>query len=207
MKPMKAVMSLITAKRRAAQQHADFISVIRQAAALLSAGRPLTQLWPEVAQAHKPCAVAPVPEDTNPRCCMHHVLVAQQPAGLLQQPYFAHVTGPGSPNGWQQLSATLTLAQRTGMSLSQILYRLADALEAGEDAHQARQAASAGPKATANLLAWLPVAGIGLAHMLGASILQLLATPTGWVILSAGATLAIAGRRWTARMMETAEVP
>src|SRR5699024_2357400 len=58
----------------------------------------------------------------------------------------------------------------TGISLSQILYRLADALEAGEDAHQARQAASAGPKATANLLAWLPVAGIGLAHMLGASI-------------------------------------
>src|SRR5699024_9474953 len=116
-------------------------------------------------------------------------------------------TRPGHHNGWQQLSATLTLAQDTGISLSQVLYRLADALEAGEDANQGRQAASAGPKATTNLLAWLAVAGDGLAHMLGASIPQLLTTPTGWVILSTGAALAIAGRRWTSRMMETAEVP
>lgn len=207
MNPLKAIMSLITAKRRAAQEHADFISVIRQAAALLSAGRPLTQLWPEVAQAHKPCGAAPEPEALDPRCCMHHVLAAQHSAGMLQQPYFVDVTQPGPRTGWQQLSATLTLAQHTGMSLAQVLYSLADALEAGEDAHQARQAASAGPKATANLLAWLPVAGIGLAHMLGASIPQLLTTPTGWVILSTGAALAIAGRRWTSRMMETAEVP
>src|SRR5699024_6316038 len=109
---------------------------------------------------------------------------------MLQQPYFFDVTRPGHHNEWQQPPATLTLAQHTDISLSQILYRLTDALEAGEDAHQARQAASAGPIATANLLAWLPVAGIGLAHMLGASIPQLLTTPTGWVILRTGAALA-----------------
>src|SRR5699024_10719952 len=137
----------------------------------------------------------------------HHVLIAQQSAAMLQQPYFVDVTRPGHHNGWQQLSATLTLAQHTGISLSQILYRLADALEAGVDAHQARQAASAGPQAPANLLAWLPVAGVGLVDMLGASVPHVLTTPTGWVILSTGAALAIAGRRWTSRMMETAEVP
>src|SRR5690625_3313528 len=104
MNPVKAVMGLITAKRRAAQEHADFISVIRQAAALLSAGRPLTQLWPEVAQAHKPCDVVPQPEAADPRCCMHHVLIAQQSAAMLQQPYFVDVTRPGHHNGWQQRS-------------------------------------------------------------------------------------------------------
>ena len=93
------------------------------------------------------------------------------------------------------------------MSLATILYRLADALEAGEDAHQAREAASAGPRATASLLAWLPVAGIGLAHMLGASLEELLTTPSGWILLVSGAGLAVIGRRWSARMIRTAQEP
>lgn len=207
MNPFKAILNLITAKRRAAQHHAQFIRVIRQAAALLSAGRPLTQLWPELAQAHQPCARSPAPEEPDPGCCMHHVLNRQHAAGLLNKPYFAQITGPGQTSGWQQLAATLTLAQHTGMSLSEILYRLADALEAGEDAQQARDAASAGPKSTANLLAWLPVAGLGLAHMLGASIGALLTSGTGWMLLLSGAALAVVGRIWTSRMMKTAEEP
>lgn len=207
MNPVRAVINLVTAKRRAAQQHAAFITVIRQAAALLSAGRPLTQLWSEVASAQRSCTGSPAPEDPDPGCCIHHVLVRQQTAGLLNEPYFAGVTGPGPAMLWQQLSATLILAQHTGMSLSHILYRLADALEAGEDAQQAREAASAGPKATANLLAWLPVAGLGLAHMLGASLAELMTTLTGWILLVAGAALAVVGRIWTRRMMKTAEEP
>ena len=207
MSPFKAVANLVTAKRRAAQQHAEFITVIRQAAALLSAGRPLSQLWPEVAAAHAPCTASPTPDTRNPKCCMHHVLVTQHTAALLGEPYFAHITAPSEPAGWQQLSATLTLAQDTGMSLATILYRLADALEAGEDAHQAREAASAGPRATARLLAWLPVAGLGLAHMLGASLEELLTTPSGWILLVAGAGLAVIGRRWSARMIRTAQEP
>lgn len=136
---------------------------------------------------------------------MHHVLITQHAAALLGQPYFAHTTSPSQPAGWQQLSATLTLAQHTGMSLADTLYRLADALEAGEDAHQAREAASAGPKATASLLAWLPVAGLGLAHMLGASLVELLTSATGWVLLTSGTLLALVGRSWTARMIRTAQ--
>lgn len=207
MNPFRAILRLITAKRRAAQHHAEFIRMIRQAAALLSAGRALSQLWPEVAQAHQPCSWEPAPEDPDPGCCIHHVLNRQHAASLLNQPYFAQVSGPGQTNDWQQLAATLTLAQHTGMSLSQVLYRLADALEAGEDAQQAREAASAGPKSTANLLAWLPVAGLGLAHMLGASIDQLLTSGTGWILLISGAALAAVGRIWTRRMMKTAEEP
>lgn len=207
MNPITVIVNRVTAKRRAAKQHAEFITVIRQSAALLSAGRPLTQLWPEVAQAHRPCTASPAPEDPDPGCCIHHVLARQHAAGLLNRPYFDQVTGPGPTAAWQQLAATLSLAQHTGMSLSSILYRLADALEAGEDAHQAREAASAGPKATANLLAWLPVAGLGLAHMLGASLGELLSTWTGWILLVCGAALAVVGRVWSGRMVKTAEEP
>lgn len=207
MKSIKALVSLITAKRRAAQEHAEFIKLIRQAAALLTAGRPLSYLWLEVAQAHQPCKNPPEPHNPDPKCCMHHVLVAQRAAALVNTPYFTDVTGPGPAIGWQQLSATLTLAQDTGMSLATILYRLAAALEAGEDAQQAREAASAGPKATASLLAWLPVAGLGLAHLLGASLGELLTTVTGWSLLLAGSALAVTGRFWTARMIRTAQEP
>jgi len=207
MNPITALINLITAKRRAAQEHAEFITLIRQAAALLAAGRPLGHLWSEVAQAHQPCQDSPEPHNPDPKCCMHHVLVAQRAAALVNAPYFADVTGPSPAEGWQQLSATLTLAQDTGMSLAAILYRLADALEAGEDAQQARAAASAGPKATASLLAWLPVAGLGLAHLLGASLGELLTTVTGWSLLLAGSALAVVGRFWTARMIRTAQEP
>ena len=207
MNPFEKMINFITAKRRAAQHHAEFIRVIRQAAALLSAGRALSQLWPELAQAHKSCARKPAPEDADPGCCVHHVLNRQHAASLLNQPYFGQITGPGQARDWQQLAATLTLARHTGMSLSQVLYRLADALEAGEDAQQARDAASAGPKSTANLLAWLPVAGLGLAHMLGASLSQLLTSGTGWMLVLSGAALAVLGRIWTRCMMSTAEEP
>lgn len=207
MNPITALINLITAKRRAAQEHAEFITLIRQAAALLAAGRPLGHLWSEVAQAHQPCQDSPEPHNPDPKCCIHHVLLAQRAAALVNAPYFADVTGPSPAAGWQQLSATLTLAQDTGMSLAAILYRLADALEAGEDAQQARAAASAGPKATASLLAWLPVAGLGLAHLLGASLGELLTTVTGWSLLLAGSALAVVGRFWTARMIRTAQEP
>ena len=205
MNPIKIFTAMLTAKRRATQDHANFITLIRQTAALLAAGRPLTQLWPEVAAAHDPCGNNPVVHDPDPRCCMHHVLIAQHSAALLGTPYFADTTGPSHPNGWQQLSATFRLAQHTGMPLAETLYRLADALEAGEDAHQAREAASAGPKATASLLAWLPVAGLGLAHMLGASLADLVTSATGWLLLTTGALLAVVGRWWTTRMIRTAQ--
>ena len=205
MNPIKTLTKLLTAKRRATQAHADFITVIRQIAALLAAGRSLTQLWPEVAAAHEPCTTKPVCDDPDPRCCMHHVLVVQYRAAMIGTPYFAETTGPSLANGWQQLSATLRLAQHTGMPLAETLYRLADALEAGEDAHQAREAASAGPKATASLLAWLPVAGLGLAHMLGASLGDLVTSITGWLLLILGTFLAVIGRWWTSRMIRTAQ--
>lgn len=207
MNPIALIHTLLTAKRRAAENHAAFITVIRQIAALLAAGRALPLLWPELAAAHPPCESVPAPEDPNPKCCMHHVLARQHIAALVAEPYFRHITAPSASDGWQQLSATLTLAQDTGMPLATILERLADALEAGQDAQQARAAASAGPKATASLLAWLPVAGLGLAHLLGASLFELLTTPTGWLLLVSGAGLALAGRSWTRRMIRTAQEP
>src|SRR5690625_5525351 len=207
MNPITALINLITAKRRAAQEHAEFITLIRQAAALLAAGRPLGHLWSEVAQAHQPCQDSPEPHNPDPKCCMHHVLVAQRAAALVNAPYFADVTGPSPAAGWQQLSATLTLAQDTGMSLAAILYRLADALEAGEDAQQARAAASAGPKATDSPLAWLPVAGLGLAHLLGESLGELISTVNGWNHLLAICVPDVLVRIWYALIVCTALYP
>lgn len=206
-RPLRIIGKLLTATRRAHQEHAAFIRLIRQAAALLAAGRPLQSIWSELAAAYQGCQAVTVPDIADPGCCLHHVLRCQDTAGLLQEPYFAGITAPGRPADWQQLSATLALAEYTGMPLASVLNRLADALEAGEDADQARQAASAGPKATARLLAWLPVAGLGIAHLLGASLTELLSTPTGWVLALSGVALAVIGRAWSQRMIRTAETP
>src|SRR5699024_12269194 len=103
----RPILRLIPAKPPSARHHAESMRMIPQAGPLLSAGRALSQLWPEVAQAHQPCSWEPAPEDPDPGCCIHHVLNRQHAASLLNQPYFAQVSGPGQTNDWQQLAATL----------------------------------------------------------------------------------------------------
>jgi tight adherence protein B len=89
--------------------------------------------------------------------------------------------------------------------LAGLLERLADALEDGQDAHQAREAASAGPKSTARLLGLLPVAGLGLAALVGAPPTDLLTGPLGWLVVGTGVALAVVGHLWTRTLVRRAE--
>src|SRR5690625_7420434 len=108
MNPITALINLITAKRRAAQEHAEFITLIPQAAALLAAGRPLGHLWSEVSQAHQPCPGSPEPHNPDPKCCMQHVLVTQRAAALAKATYFAAFPVPSPTQSRHQPYATLT---------------------------------------------------------------------------------------------------
>lgn len=189
--------------RRHAAEAETFINLLRQAAALLSAGRPVHSVWAELAPLHRACTnQLPI---ENPQCCIHHVLRAQHANLLLGRPLFAATTGPGDGQYWQQLSGCLRLCARTGMPVAVVLSRLADALDAGEDAHQARQSAAAGPRSTARLLSWLPAAGLGLSAILGTTVFDLLTHPAGWALLIVGLGLAIGGRLWSNRMIRSAE--
>ncbi|WP_284327873.1 type II secretion system F family protein [Demequina litorisediminis] len=61
---------------------------------------------------------------------------------------------------------------------------------------------------SARVLAWLPLAGLGLAALLDPGALRLVATePVGWVLLTIGAVLTWIGRRWTRALLARADPP
>ena len=65
--------------------------------------------------------------------------------------------------------------------------------------------ALAGPRATASVLAALPLAGIGLGALIGVNVpAVLLGTPLGWACTVGGGLLWAAGRGWSARLVRSA---
>lgn len=102
--------------------------------------------------------------------------------------------------GWE-------VASRSGAGLADVLERLAGVLRTDEDVRREVAANLAAPRATATMLAVLPVFGIGLGTALGADPLGvLLGTLPGALCLCAGSVLAVAGLFWVERIVDRAEV-
>lgn len=200
-----SILKLFSKAAREQQHDENFIRFTRQLATLLAAGRALTTVWQEMLGLYPKCASTVSPDDPDPRCCLHHVIATQVHHHFTAEELFAQITGPGQTRYWKQLAGAIQLAQTTGVGLATVLERLADALDAGQDAEQARESAAAGPKSTAQLLSWLPLAGIGLSAMMGVTILDLLSSVFGWVVLVTGVGLSVAGRLWTNRMIRQAD--
>jgi tight adherence protein B len=100
------------------------------------------------------------------------------------------------------LAACWTVCLVAGSGLASGVDRLTEGLRAAEAQRRAVDAELAGPRATALLLAALPLAGIGLAGALGADPLRvLLHTPAGVSCLIAGIALDAAGWLWTRRLV------
>ncbi len=117
------------------------------------------------------------------------------PAALLAPP-------PGRPTSVPELARGLAACWQvcagTGSGLAAAVERLEEGLRAQAAARRAVDAELAGPRATAGLLALLPLGGIGMAAALGADPLAtLLHTPVGNVCLLAGVLLDLAGLAWT----------
>lgn len=96
------------------------------------------------------------------------------------------------------LAACWTVCASTGSSLAAAVEVLAQGLRAQHEQHLALEAELAGPRATAVMLAALPLAGLSLAAGLGARPLHvLLHTPVGLGCLAAGVSLDLVGLWWT----------
>lgn len=103
------------------------------------------------------------------------------------------------------LSACWQVCSRSGSGLATAVEHLAQGCQGREEQRRAVEAALAGPRATAGLLAVLPVAGVGLAALLGADPLHvLLRTPAGLVCLVLGLGLDGLGLLWTRRLVSRA---
>ena len=105
----------------------------------------------------------------------------------------------------RSLAACWSVCSATGSGLAAAVDRLEEGLRADEVLRQALAAELAGPRATAGLLAVLPVVGLVLAAALGADPLHvLLHTPLGLVCLVAGIGLDGLGVLWTQRLVRRA---
>ncbi|GAA2442305.1 hypothetical protein GCM10010191_68290 [Actinomadura vinacea] len=104
------------------------------------------------------------------------------------------------------LAAGWRIGAERGGTLATVLDGLAMALRDEETQRQEVAAHLAGPRATARLLAALPLVGIGMAAVLGANPLSfLLGTIPGLGCLFTGIALNLTGFWWTHRLAEGAE--
>lgn len=113
---------------------------------------------------------------------------------------------PGG-EGLFAIAAAWDVAGQSGAALSTVLDRVAEALRSDEEARAEVIAALGPPRATAKMLAVLPVFGLGLGVSMGAQpVTFLLGSEVGLGCLTAGVVLALAGVLWVERLADTAEV-
>ncbi|WP_443076697.1 type II secretion system F family protein [Streptomyces sp. TRM 70361] len=108
--------------------------------------------------------------------------------------------------GLAGVAACWQVAVDEGAGLADGLDRVAGALRAERDQREELRAQLAGPRATALVLALLPVFGLLLGTAMGARPLHvLLHSPAGWACLAGAGALEWAGLAWVARIIRTAE--
>lgn len=220
---------ILTGQARRDVERVPMTVVVQQLAALLKGGRAPARLWDELWLLYAGDAV--------PGSRSEHVrgpvlapaslalLVAARAAALRGSSVAGAIRGTraGTSSGgrradmaadfpersvWDQLAACFDIAEASGCPLADVLTRFAAQLEAEDDAEAACQTALAGPRATARLLGWLPLLGLGLGMLLGVDPVRiLLETPYGVTAFAAGVGLAAAGRIWSASLVRAAAGP
>jgi tight adherence protein B len=104
-----------------------------------------------------------------------------------------------------RVAAAVRLSGRTGCSLAGVATAVEDDLRARARAETELRAAVAGPRASATVLAGLPVLGLLMGGGVGADPWRVLTTTgTGTVLLVVGVALELAGVAWSARLVRRA---
>lgn len=100
-----------------------------------------------------------------------------------------------------QLVAAWALAQEHGLPLAGVLDAVRRDVDATVRLGKQIDARMAGPRASAGILALLPLGGVALGEAMGAAPLRVLGTtPAGQVLLVAGSLLVLAGVAWSAAL-------
>lgn len=171
-------------KRRApARWRASVIELCEGMAAELTAGRTPEEAFSATAAVlHPPVAKAlRAPPHDDPIKHLEHLAASQPGAESLRL-----------------LAATWRLGSERGGTLATVLDGLADALRDEESQRQEVAVHLAAPKATARLLAVLPVLGLAMAAAMGTNPLPFLfATPPGLACLATALALDTTGLWWT----------
>jgi tight adherence protein B len=107
------------------------------------------------------------------------------------------------PEHWYGLATCWELAQAHGLAIGTLMKTAHEDIVERERFIARVYAGMAGARATAAVLAALPVVGIGLGQLIGADPLRfLLGTPSGGWLLGVGVVFACAGLLWADRITE-----
>ena len=105
----------------------------------------------------------------------------------------------------ERVSAGVLLSARTGCSLAAVAAAVEDDLRAGQRLRQELRTATAGPRASAMLLAGLPLVGLAMGSGVGADPWRVLTTTgPGQVLLVVGVGLEVLGLLWAERPVRRA---
>jgi tight adherence protein B len=105
----------------------------------------------------------------------------------------------------RRISAGVQLSARTGCSLAAVAAAVEDDLRARQRLRRELRTATAGPQASAILLAGLPVLGLAMGSGVGADPWRVLTTTaTGQVLLLVGVALELAGLSWSRQLLQRA---
>ena len=107
---------------------------------------------------------------------------------------------------WGSLAACWVVGEGSGAGLAAAVDRLVAAARSDEEVRREVVAALAAPRATAQVLAVLPVFGMVLGTALGAQpVAWLTGSVLGLAVLAAGVAAAVAGVLWTGRIARAVE--
>ncbi|GAC67607.1 type II secretion system F family protein [Gordonia soli] len=112
------------------------------------------------------------------------------------------VVRPGARPSWERIAVAWTTADRYGLPMVEMIGSVRADLSARRRFADRTRAGLAGPRATATVLAGLPVLGVVLGQAIGADpIGVLLGGGLGGILLVVGTTLAVAGLAWSDRII------
>ncbi|MEV0213943.1 hypothetical protein [Micromonospora sp. NPDC050695] len=131
-------------------------------------------------------------------------LAADLRAGVPVPPVIEVASAGGSDRLRQLTSAAVRLADRTGAPLAELVERIEADARATDRGLAAAAAQAAGARATAWLLAALPVGGIGLGYAIGVDpVAVLLHSTVGGVCAVLAVALQVVGLFWAERLGST----
>jgi tight adherence protein B len=187
---LAALRGRARARRSAADRRPAVLDVCDQMAAELRAGQP-----PGRALQHAAEAWSDLEPAAGAFALGGDVAAALRSAGQR----------PGA-EALRTVAAAWEVAQRSGAGLAAVLDRTAEALRAEDATRREVTAALGPPRATARLLALLPVFGLLLGTGVGADPWGFLTgTPVGVACLAVGGGLGLAGLAWVERLAAAAE--
>ncbi|MCL2803881.1 MAG: type II secretion system F family protein [Micrococcales bacterium] len=97
------------------------------------------------------------------------------------------------------------ISTSVGCAIGDMLTSLIESIQAHQDTAEAMEAAVAGPKASARMLQFLPLAGLGLGLIMGVNVLAVLSDAgPGTLALVVGLTLMLLGRAWSSLLLRRA---